>query len=158
MKSNRLKLFFLLKWLHLFACRIFLIAWISGRSREVYGVLTKTPFEILCTLVVKFKYSNRAVRSRLSNRTVIYIYISRYSIAVTFIRNNVWERKESKIGEREKRDYKSCWPSFFFALNFCLITLLKPPFENSRSATVNGLVNELFTANNSQCMIFHEYC
>jgi len=45
-------------------------------------------------------YSNRAVRSRLSNRTVTF---NRHSIAVALF----MRRKESKVGEKEKKDCKS---------------------------------------------------
>ena len=50
--------------------------------------------------VVKFKYSNRAVRSRLSNRVVT----SRYSITAVFIGNNA---KHENVLQELQQDNKS---------------------------------------------------
>ena len=70
----------------------------SGRSRRVSVVSTETPFEILCR-VVKFKYSNGTVRSRLSNRTVT----SKYSITVCLLKIMCEkERKKARLVEIKK--------------------------------------------------------
>ena len=78
----------------------------SGRSRGVSGVSTETPFWILCTELSYqiFKYFNKAVRSRLSNRSVTSRCNNRYSIAVALLEII---RKESKVGEKEKFHCKS---------------------------------------------------
>jgi len=87
-------------------------------------------------LWVKFKYSNRAVRSRPSNRTVT----SRYSIAVAFSEK---ERKTRLVTEKRGLQKLMTFVLFllFFKLFFFCFKLLaevnlhssaeqKPPFEN----------------------------
>ena len=88
----------------------------SGRSRRYFVGSTEPPLRFY-VLSCQIKYSNRAVRLRLSNRTVT----PRYSIS--FIlgfhkKNIVWERNESMDWEREKRECKNWRP--VFGLNFWL--------------------------------------
>ena len=92
--------------------------------------------------VVKFKYSNRAVRSRLSNRTVTSRCNNRYSIVVALL--EMMCEKERKQGwwlVRKKKGMVKVDDPFFCSqllaeLNLRSSAEQKPPFKNPRSATV----------------------
>ena len=111
------------------------------------GFWPKPPLEFyVLSWVVKFKYSNRAVRSRLSNRTVTSRCSNRYSIAVALLEIMCEKERKARLVRNKKGIVKFNDPFFIFFCLFCSQLLAelnlhssaeqKPSFESWRSATV----------------------
>jgi len=94
---------------------------VSGRSRGVLGFRPKPPLRFY-VLSCQIKYSNRAVRSRLSTRTVTSRF--RYSIAVALLEIMCEKERKARL-LREKRGIVKV-DLFFFPLNFWLSSTYTP--------------------------------